>query len=143
MSIKMSEVFSLPMLCEEGDGYLYSRDCRHSIRFDDTDTNCMDQKSIVSEAINAYDDNQTLIASQAETIDKQQDEIALLKVSHDNGLDKERHDEALIAKQQEQLTMVRDALKEIVELQTFDPDDSHYMVNKAEEALEATKEIGA
>ena len=65
---KMSDVFRLPMLCEGGDGFIYSEDCRHSIRFDDTDTNCMEQKLMVTKAINSYDSNQELIKKLREQI---------------------------------------------------------------------------
>jgi hypothetical protein len=51
----MRNPFKLPMLCEAGDGYIYSQDCRHSIRFDDTDTNCLEQKEFVASAINSHD----------------------------------------------------------------------------------------
>jgi hypothetical protein len=61
-AIKMSDVFLLPMLCEKGDAYIYSKDCRHSIRFDDSDTNCMEQKLAVSNAINSHDDQAAQIA---------------------------------------------------------------------------------
>ncbi len=74
--VKMSEVFNLPMLCEDGDGYIYSADCRHSIRFDDTDVNCMEQKTVVSTAINSYDSNQELIAKQAAQIEQLREALA-------------------------------------------------------------------
>ncbi|CAH9015038.1 coil containing protein [Vibrio phage 466E53-1] len=51
----MSDVFKLPMVCEEGDGYLYSKDLRHSIVFDDSDANMMEQKTSVAHAINNHD----------------------------------------------------------------------------------------
>ncbi|AHK11159.1 hypothetical protein S14_47 [Shewanella sp. phage 1/4] len=51
----MSGIFKLPMICEDGDGYIYSQDCRHSIKFDDTDTNCLEQKTFVANAINSHD----------------------------------------------------------------------------------------
>ncbi|AHK11460.1 hypothetical protein S140_50 [Shewanella sp. phage 1/40] len=51
----MSDIFKLPMICEDGDGYIYSQDCRHSIKFDDTDTNCLEQKTFVANAINSHD----------------------------------------------------------------------------------------
>jgi hypothetical protein len=51
----MSNPFKLPMICEHGDGYIYSQDCRYSIRFDDTDINCLEQKEFVASAINSHD----------------------------------------------------------------------------------------
>ena len=51
----MSNIFKLPMICEAGDGYIYSQDCRHSIKFDDTDMNCLEQKKFVANAINSHD----------------------------------------------------------------------------------------
>lgn len=54
-NIKVSDVFNLPLICEAGDGYIYSNDLRHEIRFDDTDLNCMKQKQLVSHAINNHD----------------------------------------------------------------------------------------
>lgn len=53
--MKMSDVFELPMVCEEGDGYLYSNDLRYSIVFDDSDLNMMTQKQSVAHAINNHD----------------------------------------------------------------------------------------
>ena len=53
--MKMSDVFKLPMLCEDGDGYIYSKDLRHSIMFDDSDTHMMDHKKAVAHAINNHD----------------------------------------------------------------------------------------
>lgn len=53
--MKMSDVFKLPMLCEDGDGYIYSKDLRHSIMFDDSDTHMMDHKKAVVHAINNHD----------------------------------------------------------------------------------------
>ena len=60
--IKMSDVFELPMLCEHGDGYIYSNDLSNQILFDDSDNNCFDQKEAASLAINSYDTNQAEIA---------------------------------------------------------------------------------
>lgn len=51
----MSNPFKLPMICESGDGYIYSQDFRYSILFDDTDTNCLEQKEFVASAINSHD----------------------------------------------------------------------------------------
>lgn len=51
----MSDIFKLPMICEDGDGYIYSQDCRYSINFDDTYINCFEQKSFVANAINSHD----------------------------------------------------------------------------------------
>ena len=53
--MKMSDVFKLPMVCEDGDGFIYSKDLRHSIQFDDSDTYMMDHKKAVTHAINNHD----------------------------------------------------------------------------------------
>lgn len=52
---KMSDFFKLPMICEAGDGYIYSQDYRYSIRFDDADINCLEQKRFVANAISQHD----------------------------------------------------------------------------------------
>jgi hypothetical protein len=53
--MKMSDAFKLPMVCEDGDGFIYSKDLRHSIQFDDSDTHMMDHKKAVTHAINNHD----------------------------------------------------------------------------------------
>lgn len=53
--IKMSDVFLLPMQHIEGDNSIYSDDCRHTIIFDESDTDCEDQKNATVVAINNYD----------------------------------------------------------------------------------------
>lgn len=53
--MKMKDVFKLPMLCEDGDSSIYSKDLRHYIMFDDSDTHMMDHKKAVAHAINNHD----------------------------------------------------------------------------------------
>lgn len=53
--MRMSDVFKLPMLCEDGDGFIYSKDLRHSIQFDGSDVYMMDHKKAVTHAINNHD----------------------------------------------------------------------------------------
>lgn len=55
MSIKMNEVFKLPMICEKGDGYIYSNNLMTTVLFDDTDLDMQQQKEAVSHAINNHD----------------------------------------------------------------------------------------
>lgn len=53
--LKMSDVFRLPMLYEVGDSYIYSEDCRYSIKFDSSDASCFKQMQVVANAINSHD----------------------------------------------------------------------------------------
>tara|TARA_R110000765_G_scaffold88649_1_gene169491 strand:- start:6123 stop:6395 length:273 start_codon:yes stop_codon:yes gene_type:complete len=51
--MKISDLYDLPIKQEVG--CLISNDCRYTIRFDESDSNCGEQVEVVADALNSHD----------------------------------------------------------------------------------------
>lgn len=51
--MKISDLYDLPM--QQDNGCLLSNDCRYTIIFDTSDSNCDEQIQVVADALNSHD----------------------------------------------------------------------------------------